>query len=64
MNKEILIAQLEAMRAQLDAALFLLAEPETEERCLHPPESRINMSTMGKVSWECRICGYRHEEVT
>ena len=65
MNKNAIIAQMEAIRAQLDATLFLLAEPDPDPApCQHPPESRIDMATMGTTRWQCRICGYQHEEVT
>lgn len=65
MNKTAIIAQLEAMRAQIDATLFLLFEDEPEPiSCQHPAESRVDMSTMGIQRWQCRICGYQHEEVT
>lgn len=68
MNKDALINQLYAMRAQIEAALLLLGVNELEENqksqvCPHPPDRRKDHSTMGHIIWQCGVCGYLYEEV-
>lgn len=63
LNDKALIQILVAMRALTEAALFSLTgpPPDVEEVpiCEHPPESRLNLSTMGgPSSWQCRLCGH------
>lgn len=41
----------------------LRPEPESPERCQHPPGDREDAgSTMGHLRWRCTICGYHHEQ--
>ena len=30
--------------------------------CDHPPERRIDNSTMGNITWTCGVCGYVYKE--
>ncbi|WP_134705093.1 hypothetical protein [Ammoniphilus sp. YIM 78166] len=61
MNKEALINQLYSMRAQIDAALFLLHEEPSESKCSH--QNRLNLTTMGGPEhWECKSCGFEYKE--
>lgn len=58
-------AQLEAMHAQVNAALSALCPPEpgTEASCRHPPEKRVNTTAQGGASsWLCTECGYQHKD--
>ncbi len=58
MNKQALINQLLSMRAQIDAALFLLTE---NDQCEH--KNRINLTAMGgPEEWQCQDCGYHYKE--
>lgn len=57
-------AQLAAMESQIDAALLVLTQGVAEDICQHPPDQRTDMSTMGTTRWQCKQCGYIHEEVT
>jgi hypothetical protein len=72
LNIDALANQLLAMRAQLDAALHLIAEqkeaegsvPEAES-CVHPADQRQSLVTMGGPkgdAWRCRACGYEHRD--
>lgn len=67
-QKDILIAQVWAMRAQCDATLAVLgvpAEGETEDECEHPKDQRENLTTMGGPDeWRCRSCGHHHSGTT
>jgi len=63
-----LIMALLAIRAGVDEALSLLGYEEKEEKeskkeCTHPPNKRIDMSTMGNEEWVCSLCGYRYKVV-
>lgn len=55
-------AQVEAMHATINSALSVLVGPVQEEDasgCRHPPEARIDTTTMGGLdSWQCRLCGH------
>lgn len=63
MHLQALKHQLVSMRAAIDAALILLGEEEEQPQgCQHPQESRLDMSTMGHIRWQCGLCGYTHEE--
>ena len=37
-------------------------EQKTEQACQHPEQSRQDLSTMGNKRWQCKVCGYEHEE--
>lgn len=58
--------QHEAMGAQIEALLILCMDLEDEQSqgCPHPTDQRVDMSTMGTERWQCKQCGYQHEEVT
>jgi hypothetical protein len=56
MNQRVLIAQLIAARAQIDATLEVLGA--TEEGCPHPDEMVLDLSTLGSdPTYQCRACG-------
>lgn len=53
-EKDILLMQLVAARAQLDATIAVLMPTE----CEHPPESVEDLSTFGGVDrYRCGLCG-------
>lgn len=59
MNMEALKHQLISMRAQIDAALFLLQEHEPT--CKH--EVRLNLATLGGPNeWICKDCDFHFKE--
>lgn len=74
-NKRALAQQLLSIRAQIDAALFLLheegdarilsaddiADNDGEPECEHPKDRRRNESTMGHKRWRCLDCGHMEE---
>lgn len=55
-------AQAEALTTQIEAAIALAAAEQPQE-CQHPPDQRVDFSTMGRSCWQCKVCGYLHEEV-
>ncbi|MDP3939936.1 MAG: hypothetical protein Q8R92_17600 [Deltaproteobacteria bacterium] len=62
-ERDIILSQLIAARASIDAALSLLgveqaAEPE-EVNCDHPEHQRqvVPGATMGNVQFQCKACG-------
>lgn len=55
-DKEILIAQLFAARAQIDATLAVLGVPE-DGPCTHPKDEIIDISTFGAERYRCQLCG-------
>lgn len=58
MAKDFVVATLEAIRAQVDALLTVMDQPE---ECEHPASARKNYTTMGGPErWQCTICGYMH----
>lgn len=62
-DRKVIAAQLWATRASIDAALIALGEDQdesdTDEGCTHPPEDRVDETTMGgPLEWRCRRCGY------
>lgn len=63
MIDKVLISQLLAARAAIDAALCLLKESmgpeETPGVCTHP--DRMDCSTMGHSRWRCKVCGHIEE---
>jgi ubiquitin C-terminal hydrolase len=63
-QKEILIAQVFALRAQCDATLAVLGVQvvdESPEECEHPIDQRENLTTMGGPDeWRCRACGHHY----
>lgn len=72
MNGPVLIAQLYALRAQLDALVMQVeqeqqsenniktSQPATLEPCKH--ENKVDVSTSGVMRWHCPDCGEIHEE--
>lgn len=53
-DRDILISQLVAARAQIDATLAVLVP----EECQHPNETVENLSVMGgEESYRCTLCG-------
>lgn len=62
MDRAPIIYQLVSMRAQIDALLALLTSGE-DGACIHPPDKRLNLTTMGgPTKWQCRLCDHEHEE--
>lgn len=62
MNKDALINQLVSMRATIDACLYMLQDDD-DDKCKHPKESRLNLTTMGgKTHWQCQKCGFEYIE--
>lgn len=61
-DREVLVSQLLAARAQIDATLTVLGVPFEDDDaaiCAHPMESREVMTTMGgPEEWRCRACGF------
>ena len=61
MNLRILIAQLIAARAQIDATLEVIGSDATTsetEGCPHPEHMVLDLSTLGSdPTYECRACG-------
>jgi hypothetical protein len=66
-QKEILIAQVWAMRTQCDATLAVLGVPvegENEPECEHPEDKREILTSMGGPDeWRCRACGHHYSEL-
>jgi hypothetical protein len=73
--KKIILAQLTAAQASIDAAYALLEgwgngppeaapepSPEAGGICLHLEAKRKDISTMGRAAWMCQECGFIHEE--
>lgn len=59
-EKEILVHQLVAARAAIEAALCLIAGDGTAPtECRH--EERQDISTMGHRAWRCLACGHIEE---
>lgn len=55
-EKEILVAQLIAANAQIEATLAVLCAED--EECQHPAETVLDMSTMGgEEKYRCGLCG-------
>lgn len=60
-NKNAVVNTLFAMRAQIDALLFMLEEDADE--CSHPKDRRIDYTTMGgKEHWHCKACNFEYKE--
>lgn len=57
--------QHDAMGALIEALLCVAMDMEEEQPqdCQHPSDQRIDMSTMGAIRWQCKLCGHQHEEV-
>jgi hypothetical protein len=54
-----------AVEDLLAVVAYALAPPEHPEdpRCLHPEDSQIDLSAMGRPGrFHCRNCGYRNTE--
>ena len=52
------------MQMTLDKIGELIEEGEQAPVCEHPMQARRDMSTMGHISWQCKICGYAFEQST
>lgn len=71
MDLKALAALLRNIREGAGAALNLVEEEierisqfEKERKvCQHPEKERLDLSRMGVSSWQCKKCGYVHEEV-
>lgn len=66
-NREIIITQLLALRAQCDASLAVLGvamvEGQEAVACEHPLDKRKIVSAMGEPErWQCQVCGFIHTE--
>lgn len=67
MNQRALAQQLLSMRAQIDAALFLLSGEQAPEPTPEQPEcehrNRQSRTVMGgPTRWICTDCSYEHED--
>lgn len=63
--RKAILSQIYILRAQVDTIIAMIEELESNEdqKCLHPKEQRINLTTMGgPEKWVCKICGYEYEE--
>lgn len=58
MDKQVILAQLVAIRSTVEALIILIQAEEEENTCTHPEDSRIDMSTMGHPRWQCGVCDY------
>ena len=63
MNLDALQAQLFAIRAQVDALLMQLEQPEPQAKeCPHPPQARRDLTVMGSAErWHCQLCGFDYD---
>lgn len=66
-EREVLVMQLLAARAQIDATLAVLGvrveDGSDIEACVHPPEKRKHETVMGGPErWQCVGCGYVYDE--
>jgi len=63
---DIIKKQLETIKILLEGLIEQIEDFEqlnsAEQACDHPPEHRLDLSTMGHIRWVCRLCGYVHEE--
>ena len=65
-QREMLVMQLLAARAQIDATLSVLGvHLETGgdiEECPHPKDKRVNHGVLGgPEDWECTACGFHYD---
>jgi len=60
---DIIINSLGASKGILDNMMHRLVDEETK-KCEHPPEYRINLTTMGMKDekWKCNLCGLEWSE--
>lgn len=68
-EREVLVMQLLAARAQIDATLAVLdvrvEDGSDIEACMHPPEKRKHATVMGGPEiWTCQACGWHYDERT
>ena len=70
-ERELLVMQLLAARAQIDATLVALGVRVEDgsdvvgEDCKHPPEKRVDHGVLGGPErWECTACGYEHNSAS
>jgi transposase-like protein len=67
-QRELVVMQLLAARAQIDATLTALGVniadgSDTEPPCAHPKDKRENYTTFGGPEhWKCTLCGYTWDE--
>jgi rubrerythrin len=66
-EREILVMQLFALRAAVDATLTVLevnvVDGSDIEHCTHPPEKRRYETVLGgPEKWTCQVCGYGYDE--
>lgn len=68
MNQSLLVPIIDtaqaAARALIGALDVLKAHlaPPVDQPCQHPEQSRQDLSTMGNKRWQCKLCGFIHEE--
>lgn len=61
MSQDAVLAQLLAIRAQVDAAIALVSGGN-DEGCTHPVDDRVDLTEMGgPIRYLCRACG---QEIT
>jgi hypothetical protein len=65
-QRELVVMQLLAARAQIDATLTALgvniADGSDVQECTHPPEKRKDESVMGGPErWTCQACGFFYD---
>lgn len=56
-DRKILIEQLYATRASIDASLMVLEGDQEDASCKHPLEQVIDLSTFGSEKFRCGLCG-------
>lgn len=60
MTQNIVLSQLYAIRAQVEAAIQLIEGPEAAE-CGHERKQDLGGFGQEMASWQCRDCGYLHQ---
>lgn len=57
-------SQIDGIGTQIDALILSLQEPEQDDNgeCQHPPDRRLDLSTMGRSRWRCQDCGFESDE--
>ena len=56
-DRKILIEQLYATRASIDASLMILEGDKDDSSCKHPKDSVSDLSTFGGEKYRCGLCG-------
>jgi len=62
MDIEALKGFLGMMQLTLDKVNEIIEESEQAPICEHPLQMRCDNSTMGHITWQCKICGFTYEQ--